>query len=625
MLYGFNGKLLRVNLSTREIKNETIPDDILKKYLGGAGLALHFLLKELDRGIDPLGEENKLVFSLGPGTGVRAPGMDMHMVLSKSPLTGGVGESQASGWWGPRLKRAGWDMIIIEGRAIYPSFLVIDNDQIELRKADHLWGKDTHTVQKILEEELGKEFSIAQVGPAGENLVRFASIVCDLIFVNNRMGMGAVMGSKNLKAIAVRGTKDVPVADGKKLEEIYHYFEENFLTNPLNFLTTQEGIASAVPSCNQDGLFSTHNAQTSFLPEGEIYSVGSFLGEGSMESVPCFSCPAQCKKRVIGNKDIEGHYGAPSMESIVDFGFTLELLDPSFIFQLHEYSRKYGFDTTSLGVTLGFLAECFEKGLISKEDTGGVEIKFGKKEGVLSLLEEIIKGKGWGEEVGKGVKYLSNLLGKDTLPFALEVKGKEIPLHEPRVKQMLGLGYAVSPSGPDTFVVEHDTDFDENAPQLFLNNIQALGLLERLPSPSLEAKKVRMFYYLHQVFSFMDALGMCIFAFAPCRFLPFSLISPLIQAITGWEVSLFRLMKIGETRVQLERLFNLREGIGKKEDWLPERLFEPIKSGPRRGSRINPQDLKEAIEFFYSLAGWDIDDGFPNMGKLEELALTEYL
>ena len=625
MLYGFNGKLLRVNLSTREIKNETIPDDILKKYLGGAGLALHFLLKELDRGIDPLGEENKLVFSLGPGTGVRAPGMDMHMVLSKSPLTGGVGESQASGWWGPRLKRAGWDMIIIEGRAIYPSFLVIDNDQIELRKADHLWGKDTHTVQKILEEELGKEFSIAQVGPAGENLVRFASIVCDLIFVNNRMGMGAVMGSKNLKAIAVRGTKDVPVADGKKLEEIYHYFEENFLTNPLNFLTTQEGIASAVPSCNQDGLFSTHNAQTSFLPEGEIYSVGSFLGEGSLESVPCFSCPAQCKKRVIGNKDIEGYYGAPSMESIVDFGFTLELLDPSFIFQLHEYSRKYGFDTTSLGVTLGFLAECFEKGLISKEDTGGVEIKFGKKEGVLSLLEEIIKGKGWGEEVGKGVKYLSNLLGKDTLPFALEVKGKEIPLHEPRVKQMLGLGYAVSPSGPDTFVVEHDTDFDENAPQLFLNNIQALGLLERLPSPSLEAKKVRMFYYLHQVFSFMDALGMCIFAFAPCRFLPFSLISPLIQAITGWEVSLFRLMKIGETRVQLERLFNLREGIGKKEDWLPERLFEPIKSGPRRGSRINPQDLKEAIEFFYSLAGWDIDDGFPKMGKLEELALTEYL
>ena len=617
--------MLRVNLSTREIKNETIPDDILKKYLGGAGLALHFLLKELDRGIDPLGEENKLVFSLGPGTGVRAPGMDMHMVLSKSPLTGGVGESQASGWWGPRLKRAGWDMIIIEGRAIYPSFLVIDNDQIELRKADHLWGKDTHTVQKILEEELGKEFSIAQVGPAGENLVRFASIVCDLIFVNNRMGMGAVMGSKNLKAIAVRGTKDVPVADGKKLEEIYHYFEENFLTNPLNFLTTQEGIASAVPSCNQDGLFSTHNAQTSFLPEGEIYSVGSFLGEGSLESVPCFSCPAQCKKRVIGNKDIEGHYGTPSMESIVDFGYTLELLDPSFIFQLHEYSRKYGFDTTSLGVTLGFLAECFEKGLISKEDTGGVEIKFGKKEGVLSLLEEIIKGKGWGEEVGKGVKYLSNLLGKDTLPFALEVKGKEIPLHEPRVKQMLGLGYAVSPSGPDTFVVEHDTDFDENAPQLFLNNIQALGLLERLPSPSLEAKKVRMFYYLHQVFSFMDALGMCIFAFAPCRFLPFSLISPLIQAITGWEVSLFRLMKIGETRVQLERLFNLREGIGKKEDWLPERLFEPIKSGPRRGSRINPQDLKEAIEFFYSLAGWDIDDGFPKMGKLEELALTEYL
>jgi len=625
LLYGFNGKLLRVNLSTREIKNETIPDDILKKYLGGAGLALHFLLKELDRGIDPLGEGNKLVFSLGPGTGVRAPGMDMHMVLSKSPLTGGVGESQASGWWGPRLKRAGWDMIIIEGSAIYPSFLVIDNDQIELRKADHLWGKDTHTVQKILEEELGKEFSIAQVGPAGENLVRFASIVCDLIFVNNRMGMGAVMGSKNLKAIAVRGTKDVPVADGKKLEEIYHYFEENFLTNPLNFLTTQEGIASAVPSCNQDGLFSTHNAQTSFLPEGEIYSVGSFLGEGSLESVPCFSCPAQCKKRVIGNKDIEGHYGAPSMESIVDFGFILELLDPSFIFQLHEYSRKYGFDTTSLGVTLGFLAECFEKGLISKEDTGGVEIKFGKKEGVLSLLEEIIKGKGWGEEVGKGVKYLSNLLGKDTLPFALEVKGKEIPLHEPRVKQMLGLGYAVSPSGPDTFVVEHDTDFDENAPQLFLNNIQALGLLERLPSPSLEAKKVRMFYYLHQVFSFMDALGMCIFAFAPCRFLPFSLISPLIQAITGWEVSLFRLMKIGETRVQLERLFNLREGIGKKEDWLPERLFEPIKSGPRRGSRINPQDLKEAIEFFYSLAGWDIDDGFPKMGKLEELALTEYL
>lgn len=625
MLYGFNGKLLRVNLSTGEIRNEAIPDDILKKYLGGAGVALHFLLKELDRGIDPLGEKNKLVFSLGPGAGVKAPGMDMHMVLSKSPLTGGVGESQTPGWWGPRLKKAGWDMIIIEGRAMHPSFLVIDDDRVELRGADYLWGKDTHTVQKILEKELGKDFSIAQIGPAGENLVRFASIVCDLIFINNRMGMGAVMGSKNLKAIAVRGTKDVPVADEKTLEEIYHYFEDNFLTNPLNFLTTQEGIASAVPSSNQDGLFSVRNAQTSFLPGGEIYSVGSFSGGGSLESVPCFSCPARCKKKVVGNNKIEGHYGAPSMESIVDFGFTLDLIDPDFIFQLHEFSRKYGFDTTSSGVTLGFLAECFEKGLISKEETRGIEISFGKKEGILPLLEDMVKGKGWGNEVGKGVKYLSSILGKETIPFALEVKGKEIPLHEPRVKQMLGLGYAISPSGPDTFVVEHDTDFDENAPQLFLDNIQALGLLERLPAPSLEAKKVRMFYYLNQVFSFMDALGLCIFAFAPCRFLPFSLISPLIQAITGWEMSLFRLMKIGETRIQLERLFNLQEGIEKKEDWLPERFFEPVKSGPRRGLRINPQDLKEAIELFYSFAGWNIDDGFPERGKLEELALTDYL
>ena len=193
----------------------------------------------------------------------------MHMVLSKSPLTGGVGESQASGWWGPRLKKAGWDMVIIEGRAAYPSLLVIDNDRVELKRAENLWGKDTYTVQNILEKELGQDFSIAQIGPAGENLVRFASIVCDLIFVNNRMGMGAVMGSKNLKAIAVRGTKDVPVANEKKLEKIYHYFENNFLTNPLNFLTTQEGIASAVPSSNQDGLFSVRNAQTSFLPGGK--------------------------------------------------------------------------------------------------------------------------------------------------------------------------------------------------------------------------------------------------------------------------------------------------------------------------------------------------------------------
>lgn len=625
MLCGFNGKLLRVNLSTGEIKNEAIPDDILKKHLGGAGLALHFLLKELDTGVDPLDEKNKLIFSLGPGAGVKAPGMDMHMVLSKSPLTGGIGESQASGWWGPRLKKAGWDMIIIEGRAAYPSFLVIDNGRVELRSAEHLWGKDTYTVQNVLEKELGKGFSIAQIGPAGENLVQFASIVCDLIFINNRMGIGAVMGSKNLKAIAVRGTKDVPVADEKKLEEIYHYFENHFLTNLLNLLTTQEGIASAVPSSNQDGLFSVRNAQTSFLSGGETYSVGSFLGGGSLESVPCFSCPARCKKKVVGNSKIEGHYGAPSMESIIDFGFTLDLVDPGFIFQLHEYSRKYGFDTTSLGVTLGFLAECFDKGLISKEDTKGIEINFGKKEGVLPLLEEMVKGAGWGKEVGRGVKYLSNLLGKETLPFALEVKGKEIPLHEPRVKQMLGLGYAISPSGPDTFVVEHDTDFDESAPQLFLDNIQALGLLERLPAPSLEAKKVRMFYYLNQVFSFMDALGLCIFAFAPCRFLPFSLISPLIQAITGEETSLFRLMKIGEARIQMERLFNLREGIGKKEDWLPERFFEPIKSGPRRGLRISPQDLKEAIELFYSLAGWDINDGSPERGKLEELALSEYL
>ncbi|HSV31323.1 MAG TPA: aldehyde ferredoxin oxidoreductase C-terminal domain-containing protein [Atribacteraceae bacterium] len=622
---GFRGKLLRVDLTRNVIKEERIPEQLLKRTLGGANLALYYLLRELPAGIDPLSGQNLLVFAVGPGTGCRAPGCDMHTVLAKSPLTGGIGESQATGSWGSRFKRAGFDLLLIGGKAETPRFLVIDQGKARLADASDLWGQDTTTVQARLLEKLGNDFSIAQTGVAGENGVLFASIVCDLCFINNRSGLGAVMGSKNLKAVAVRGYDEVPTADPGELQNLYSFFENHFLENPVNLLTSREGIASAVDSCNRDGLFSVANARTSFHPRAEGLEINQFLKRGTMHDVPCFACPARCKK-TLGNGVLSTEpYGAPSMESIVDFGFSLELAYPDVVLELHRMSRRYGFDTTSWGVTLGFVAECFSRGSLTPADTGEMRIGFEEPYDVLPFTESMVYRKGFGDLAGRGVRFLTGELGADTYSFALQVKGKELPLHEPRIKQMLGLGYAVAPHGPDTFVVEHDTDFDEKAPTLFLDNILALGLVERLSSPLLNAKKVRMYHVLSQVFSFMDAACLCIFAFAPVRFFPFSRIPCLIQAITGWETSLYSLMKIGESRIILEKIFNLREGIGPEADWLPERMFQPIADGPGKGLSFDPTVFRQAISLYWAMAGCDAGSGWPKPEKIAELDLADFL
>ncbi len=620
---GFQGKLLRIDLSAQLIQGESISFSLLQRTFGGANLALHYLLRELPVGADPLGQDNILIFTTGPLTGCPAPGSDMHAVLAKSPLTGGIGESQATGSWGARLKKAGFDLLLIKGKAVSPCYLVIDDDQVFLRDASHLWGMETAQAQRTLLADLDGDFSIAQIGPAGERGVHFASIVCDLCFINNRMGLGAVMGSKNLKAIAVRGDKKVSVAYPGKLSHIMENFENHFLENPVNRLTTTEGIAAAVIPCNKDGLFSVRNARTSFLQGDENLAPQAFLQGGRQEDISCFHCPARCKKSIRGsiNKTV---YGSPSMESIVDFSFALDIPSPHVVSHLHRMSRAHGFDTTSWGVTLGFLAECGERGLLTPSDLDGVRIAFHDEHGISELTALMLSGKGIGADLSRGVRHLSELFGNDAAPFALHVKGKEVPLHEPRVKQMVGLGYAVAPHGPDTFCVEHDTDFDESAPQLYLDSIKALGLWERIPSPTLGSRKVRMYHHLSRVFSFMDALCLCIFALAPVRYLPFSFIPQMVEAAVGWEVSLFSLMQAGEARITNERLFNVREGIARDEDWLPDRFFEPIASGPQQGRHINPTELQSAIDLYYRMVGWDTDDGLPRREKLVELDLEEY-
>lgn len=620
---GFQGKLLRIDLSTKNIQEECIPLSLYQRTFGGANLALHYLWHELPAGIDPLSAENLLIFTTGPLTGCPAPGSDMYAVLSKSPLTGGIGESQAAGSWGARLKKSGWDMVLIKGKAVSPCYLVIDDNKVLLRDASHLWGRETEQVQRELAAELGDDFSIAQIGSAGERGVRFASIVSDLCFINNRMGLGAVMGSKNLKAITVRGNKKVSVANPGKLSHILENFENHFLENPVNRLTTKEGIAAAVIPCNKDGQFSVRNARTSFLQESENLSPQAFFQGGWQEDISCFHCPARCKKGIRGSIS-ETVYGSPSMESIVDFSFALDIPSPRVVSHLHRMSRAHGFDTTSWGVTLAFLAECGERGLLTPSDVDGVKIAFHDEHGLGELTALMLSGKGIGTDFSRGVRHLSELFGKDTSPFSLHVKGKEIPLHEPRVKQMVGLGYAVAPHGPDTFCVEHDTDFDQSAPQLYLDSIKALGLWERIPSPNLGSRKVRMYHHLSRVFSFMDALCLCIFALAPVRYLPFSFIPQMVEAAVGWEVSLFSLMQAGERRIALERMFNLREGITREEDRLPARFFEPIVSGPQKGRHIRPAELRSAIDLYYRVVGWDTDDGLPRREKLVELDLEEY-
>ena len=623
MPYGYAGRILHVDLTKGSLSIEQPADVFYRTYMGGSALNLHYILKEMPAGVEPLGPDNILAISVGVLTGAPISGQSRVMINAKSPLTGAIGDSQGGGFWPAELKRAGFDAIIIRGRSPKPVYLWLHDGEAEIRDASHLWGMVTGDCERALRAELGDaKVEVLQIGPGGENKVRFAAVMNMSNRACGRTGMGAVMGSKNLKAVAVRGHGRPELADRDTVTKLARMGAQN-VESQVGGLA-QHGTANVVMTQQNAGGLPTRN-WTSGVFEGAEAICGETMSKTILkERDTCFGCAVRCKRVVEVNEprwNVDPYYGGPEYETIATLGSYCGVSDLSAIAKANELCNKYGLDTISTGATIAFAMDCFEHGLLTLEDTGGLELRFGSGEAVVKAVEMIAFRRGLGDLLAEGSRRAAAKIGKGADRLVVAVKGNEHPAHMPEVKRSLAIIYSANPFGADHQSHEHDPSYEPTAAPLDLQRLSTMGLINPQDALVLNQEKVRFALYTEYFYSMLDVVGTCQFVWGPAWQLygPDELVQCL-KAVTGWDVSLFELLKVGERRLNMMRVFNAREGFGRKDDWLPPRLFEPKKGGPSDGYRIDEQELRQCLDWYYAMAGWD-NEGRPLPGKLLELGI----
>jgi aldehyde:ferredoxin oxidoreductase len=610
-------KLLHVDLGTRTTRVEDIPEPILRRHLGGGGLAAYLLLRDMPAGVDPLGPENLLVFTTSIINGLSLSGTNRYTAGAKSPLTGAYGESEAGGWWAPELRAAGYDGITVRGRAESPVYLWIKDGQVELRDARPYWGRLSGEVQDGLEQELGdKRIRVLQTGISGERGVRFAAIVNQLKHFHGRCGLGAVMGAKRLKAIVVRGSKVNAPRDKAGAKSTLTYFKDHYDRAHDRF--HQTGTAGVVLSLEASGILPTRNFR-----DGSFEDAKAISGQKMAETIlvnrgTCYACMVACKREVaVPELGVTPKFGGPEYESLAANGSLCGVGDLNALAKINQLLAQYVLDSISTGVTIAFAMECYEHGIITKADTGGVELVWGSAEAVEQMVHRIGRREGIGELLGEGVKRAAARLGRGAERFAMHVKGQELPMHDPRGKKSLSLAYALSPTGADHMEAPHDPLYEGFHPDG--HPLGGLGLIEPVKMLDLGPRKVRAFYYTQQVWSFYNSVGMCDFVGTPLNALALEQFVDYVNSVTGWNMSLYEVMKVGERSNTLARLFNCREGFTPADDVLPARMHEGIGNGALKGERVDPEQFLAARRLYYEMAGWDPDTGRPTAARLAEL------
>lgn len=607
-LFGYSGRILRVDLSQGEVSIDKPPVDYYQRYLGGRGFIAFTLLKEVPGQVDPLGPKNKLIFALGPLTGMPLPGSGRNSVGAKSPLTGAFGEAEAGGYWGAELKRAGFDAIIVEGVSNSPVYLWIRDGQAELRDASHLWGTEVAEAHFAIRKELEDEkIRTAVIGPCGEKRIRFACVLNDITHVAGRTGMGAVMGSKRLKAIAVRGKSIPPMANQEAVRDLSRWMAKNFKEKAgvwkygTGYLMEGYSLAGNLPGFNfLDGCFDQ---------VGKI-TAQAICEQFRVEMYGCYACPIRCKKRIKIDppNEVNPIYGGPEYETIAAFGSNCGISDHKAICKAHEICNRNGIDTISAGATIAFAMECFEKGLITTKDTDGLELTFGNGEAMLRLLEQITRKEGLGALLSEGSRIAARKIGKGAEDYAVQVKGLELAMHDPRLKQGLGLHLSVNPAGPDHASAIQDTVLVKG-PQF--EDWGTIDMNESIPSTELSPRKARLVYQCGLWTQLTNYLVICLLV-------PYTKrqIQEAVESVTGWPMSYWRLMKTAERGITLAKIFNLREGLTDDDDVLPKRIGMPQRKGGLQG--VSQEELSEARKLYYQMLGWD-DRGIPTRARLVEL------
>ncbi len=611
--HGYNGKILRVNLSNKTAKAEAIDALFCRRYIGGAGFITYYLWEELKPGIDPLSPDNKLVFALGPITGLQLPGAARHSVGAKSPLTGGIAKAESGGFWSAELKRAGYDAIIVEGKAEKPAYLWIQDGEASIRDASHLWGKETKETQEAIRAELGdNRVQVALIGPGGENKVRYACIMHGLHDAAARGGVGAVMGSKNLKAIAVRGHKLPKLADNERIKEI----RQQVLGQLHGHWLSEFGTGGPdLPPLEAIGNLPVRNFRDGLFPEVEQIHAGVMKDNFGVGMEGCYACPVRCKKMFQFDEPyrVDAAYGGPEYESIAALGSDCGIVNIKAIIRANERCGAYSLDTISTGGTIAFAMECFEKGLLTTKDTDGIELRFGNDEAVLKVIDLIARRQGFGNLLAEGSARMAEKIGKGSADFAMQVKGLECGMHEPRLSAGLGLGFMTNPAGADHCANLLDVMF---MAEPVIKNLHHLGIFETIPSDEISPRKVAAFRLVQLKKIFDDCS-------AVCMFLEYSLDkqAELIKAATGWETGAIELIRVAERVMTIAKLFNIREGFSAADDALPERFFQPKTDGVlAKKVPFDRADMEKAKSYYYALMGWDAQ-GVPLPEKVAELGI----
>ena len=600
---GYTEKIIRVDLTNKIIKIEKLNMDYAKEYIGGRGLGSKYLYEEIDPQIDALSPENKLIFMTGPVTGTNATCAGRFNIVAKAPLTGTIGAGNTGGYFGPELKFAGYDGIIFEGKSNSPVYLHINDDLVELKDAKHIWGKNVFETTDILLNENEEDAKVACIGPAGEKLVLFAAVMNDKDRAAGRSGLGAVMGSKNLKAVVVKGSNGIGVANALQFNKAVEIAREKVTTNGVT--GTGGGLATygtevLVNILNEMHAFPTNNWQTSRFESAEKIS-GEYLTENFLiRNKACYACPIGCGRTIkIPDGKYKGIVAGPEYEAGWSYGASCGIDDLNEINKANHVCNMLGLDPITMGATIACAMELFEKGYLSKEELGGEELKFGDAKSIMKLTEKTGYREGFGDKLALGSYRLAEMYGHPE--FSMTVKKQEMPAYDGRAIQGMGLSYATSNRGGCHV-------------RGYVTSTEVLGIPMKTDPLSTEGKAalVKLFQDLTAL---VDSSDICLFTtFA----IGLPEVSSMLRGTTGFEFTDEEMLLAGERIWNLEKMFNLEAGLTREDDLLPPRLLnEPVTSGPSKGKVT---ELEIMLDEYYHVRGWD-EYGVPTDEKLDELSL----
>jgi len=612
MASGYWNKVLRIDLTNKKVVKEDVEDKIFRLFVGGAGFGAKILWEEVSPEKDPLHADNRLIFATGPLQGHPVPGGAKFSVVSKSPLTNTQADSAAGAKWGPFLKKAGYDALIIQGRSETPVYIYIDDDKVEIKDAKSIWGLDSYQAVDQIRKELGDErVSVATIGPAGEKLVRMACIVVDKHSFAGRCGLGAVMGSKNLKAVAVKGSKKVPVANLSLLKEYNRKYFKEIHNASIKSGLRPHGTPVLCITAEGFGDMPIKYWTGDTWPEGaKKIGAPNYTSVLSAKPYPCLYCPIGCHRNI--NIEEPAKYRlkgiGPEYETLGMLGTNLLIDDVKAIAVANDICNKLGIDTISTGACIGFAMECYEKGIISKKDTGGMEIKWGDPEILIELVKQIGNKEGFGSIFSEGALRAARKIGKNAEELVAHVKGLDFPAHDPRACWGMIPTYATGTRGACHMRgVEEDVEMSGFY-------IPEIGITEEKAQFFKREGKAFLAVKMQDYCALVNSLVLCVFM-PDGGDLSFTSILDIFNSITGWEWDVQEAMKCGERIFTMQRLINLRDGYSKKDDILPPKMYVPAKKGFRAG-KVPP--VEELINEYYRLREWD-ENGHPSKRKLQEL------